>query len=1147
MVAPTVLNGAVLNCSAHSPFIPTLAAAVLDGSIWNRGAPEPHELPKLTIYLPTQNAVEPLKLAFLEAAPNGATFLPRIRVLGGSDPLEMFAAYGPAIVPAAALDLLEQALALPPAFDGLERQMQLAALIVQASHRLTGAGDMDEPLFTGIPAASAFTVAGQIASLIGEAHAQGADLARAAALDSSRASGHQQLSLQLLRAVLRGWQAHKARAGKLDREEHRNRLMAIEAEFIRQSDAPVIIAGSTGSVAATVGLMEAALSRPASAVVLYGLDIENWVDVKDFPEHPQHGLHQLLARLNVRAEGVRRLTPHPYPSPARGEGNGALSTRESAIQASLLPSREKDRMRGEYTHDACIKRSAFLSHTLRPAPATTAWAALIEQLKQDTADPLPGLSLIEAETVQDEAAAIALILRESLETPGQTAALVTPSESLLGRVRHVLAQWGLGAGPAAAHSADIFAARVTSCAASGKPEDFAGLLRHAADARFVRVAEIVDVGVLRQMWRPSALDGIPAALSRAQHAIASGEARHPAMRRIDAAEWEAARALAAEVIEALSPLTGLSDGATGGVTNNGHNPSPCPSPAPARLGELATWECPHPLADAAARLGEPATLKCPHPQADADGRGDACTTVATSSPLPEGEGQGEGSELRSMRDPRSGETRRSLQAWLTAHREVLSRLAALGIGAAAENCVLDSLERASGASFSLALEDYAALFEQAALARRNNAVESPHPRLLLRKPLDARLLIADVVVLGGLNEGSWPQASGPDPWLSRKDRAFVGLPPSERRVGQAAYDFTLLAAATPRAILTRAKKENGSLTRPSRWIARIKALVSGAGKAHALKPDQPWLTWVAAQRAPKELVPAFRPAPRPPLAARPRRLSVTAIETWFANPYAIYARQILGLEPLRRLDRTSDARDKGILYHAALHGFFQAYPKTLPDNAAAELLRELDKAAGELGFNLENAPFWRPRFARFAQWFAETEGERRAGVSLLKSEVGGKLRLDAPAGTFEITARADRIDRLGDGCLRIYDFKTSANTAKVSARRGAPQLALEGLLAKEGAFAGIPAGAAAELFYIVATGGEPPGEIVTLKGPCAEAIEAARAGTLQRIARFDDEATAYAYETRAIFGDKAENDPYAHLARAAEWSVEAEDSEGGDD
>ena len=125
------------------------------------------------------------------------------------------------------------------------------------------------------------------------------------------------------------------------------------------------------------------------------------------------------------------------------------------------------------------------------------------------------------------------------------------------------------------------------------------------------------------------------------------------------------------------------------------------------------------------------------------------------------------------------------------------------------------------------------------------------------------------------------------------------------------------------------------------------------------------------------------------------------------------------------------------------------------------------------------------------------------------------------AGPFEITARADRIDRLGDGQLRIYDFKTSANAAKVSAGRGAPQLALEGLLAKEGAFAGIPATSPS---FSISSRPEVsrPGEIVTLKMPCAEAIEAAYTGTFYRIARFDDEATPYAYETRAIFREKAE-------------------------
>lgn len=416
----------------------------------------------------------------------------------------------------------------------------------------------------------------------------------------------------------------------------------------------------------------------------------------------------------------------------------------------------------------------------------------------------------------------------------------------------------------------------------------------------------------------------------------------------------------------------------------------------------------------------------------------------------------------------------------------------------------------------------------------------------MRKPLDARLLAADVVVLGGLNEGSWPRISAPSPWLNRKDRAFVGLSPEERRIGLAAQDFAALAAVAPRVFLTRAKKVNGSLARPSRWIARLKALTAGAGKLDALQPETPWLSWTRLQRAPGKVTPAECPAPCPPLAARPRKLSVTAIETWFANPYAIYARHILRLEPLHRIGETHDARDKGILYHAALHRFFQDHPETLPVNAGEDLVRCLDNAADELGFNLENAPFWRPRFARFADWFTTTEGGRRTGILALKSEVGGKLKLDAAAGPFEVTARADRIDVCHGGAVRIYDFKTSANAANTSVRRCAPQLALEGLLVKEGAFAGISRGSDPELLYIVATGGEPPGEVVPLKVP-GEAIQAAATGLKHRIACFDDPETSYAFEIRAIFREKADNDPYAHLARVKEWSSGGDEEETGDE
>ena len=172
------------------------------------------------------------------------------------------------------------------------------------------------------------------------------------------------------------------------------------------------------------------------------------------------------------------------------------------------------------------------------------------------------------------------------------------------------------------------------------------------------------------------------------------------------------------------------------------------------------------------------------------------------------------------------------------------------------------LEQAAVRGFTLNLADYSDLFARIASERPERTPENPHPRLFLLKPLDARLLSADTIVLAGLNEGCWPQTPGPDPWLNRADRAFVGLPPQERRIGRSAHDFFSLAASAPQVILTRSKKENGSLTRPSRWVSRIKALAE-AGKTAALNTDRPWLDWVAGHGRP--VPPLQRPAPGPGL------------------------------------------------------------------------------------------------------------------------------------------------------------------------------------------------------------------------------------------------------------------------------------------
>jgi ATP-dependent helicase/nuclease subunit B len=1023
----------VLNCPSHASFLHSLASAILDGEIWQRGKPSPSDIPRLTIYLPTHGSVEPLKMAFLGLSPNGATFLPRIRVLGDSDPLDSFAAFGTTSHdPEAALALLEDAVALAQEAGDVERRIRLCFLVLKAARKLRSTqADFGETVFTNLSPRSALSAAAQIATLIGEMYSEGLDPRTIQKLDGFSGTGGEQQALQILKAVMKEWQAYKERSGKLDREERRNRMMAIESELVRLSDAPVIVAGSTGTIAATAQLMEAALARPQSAIVLHGLDLtcstETWNAIGAHPEHPHYGVHHLLGRLRVRRDSIRDLRPV-------FSEDAPLSKRGAAVGRGGRPDG---------------KRVEFLAEALRPASAMEGWAGYLANSHSVSERGQLGLSVIEGGSLQEEAAAIALILRESLEVEGQTAALVTPDEALLARVRHALERWGIaGGGEDTAHdTAGLFASRVALCAANGKPEDFVSLLRSAdgSKSREVRrFGELIDLAVLRQMWRPASVSGIPDALARAEHAVSSGEARHPSLRRMDAAEWGAARRFAAEILDALSPIV---------------------------------------------------------------------------APL----------------SPEAG-----LHVWANAHRLTLQRLEAFGIfggfGESGAAALLDELTTASLGPTEIDLLAYASLFSELAALREKRKERTVHPRIFLWKPLDARLLTADIVVLGGLNEGSWPQTASLDPWLSRRDREFLGLPPLDRRTGLAAHDFLSLAASARQVYLTRARKLNGSLSKPSRWISRIEALAKGAGLSDALRPGTPWLERARSARSPDAVQQASRPQPRPPLVARPRRLSVTAIETWFANPYALYARHILGLDPLRGVSEASDSRDKGILYHSALHKFFQDYPKTLPADAALQLVRRLDKAAAELGFNLENAPFWRPRFARFAEWFAETEAERRSGVTHLRSECGGKLTLDGPAGPFVVTARADRIDVLDNGDLRIYDFKTSANTAKTSANRGAPQLALEGLLAREGAFAGIAAGAEAELCYIVATGGEPPGEVVKTRSPAPEAIQAAYSGLVSRIVRFDDPQTPYAYEARAIFREKAEYDPYAHLARVQEWS-----------
>ncbi len=372
----------------------------------------------------------------------------------------------------------------------------------------------------------------------------------------------------------------------------------------------------------------------------------------------------------------------------------------------------------------------------------------------------------------------------------------------------------------------------------------------------------------------------------------------------------------------------------------------------------------------------------------------------------------------------------------------------------------------------------------------------------------------------------------------------MGLPAPEERIGDAAHIFASLLGVE-RVYLTRAAKIDGVPTVPSRWLLRLQALLEGLGKTAA--PDQPWLDWAHARNAldgpPR---PVRAPQPRPPVAMRPRQLSVTTIEKWIANPYAIFAERILELAPLPALGQKPDAALRGQIVHEALSRFARAFPSELPADVYAELMKLAEGALADSTGSPRVAAFWAPRFARFAAWFAETERGRRAGIDKSIAEVDGAMVLEGPAGAFTLKARADRIDA-GKAGLVITDYKTAAGlaTLKRRAEQGeAPQLPLEAAIALSGGFTGLPTQSVAALRYISASGGEPAGDQVSLNGGDPAALAArAKEGLVRLIARFDSAETPYRALRRARFTFAYKYDAYAHLARVAEWSAETIEEE----
>ncbi len=956
------------------------------------------------VYLPTRRAARALAVAMLEGAgerraeaPRTA-LLPRILPLGDVDEDELLlSADMEALAKGPSVD--EVLPAMPP----LPRLFLLAGLMNEWA-ALPEAAEWQLAAHIRGHSGAAVRLARSLARLIDQFDNEELPLAKIDALLNEgpfwpERPEHRLAAQHFISFLARRYPQELERRRMQGPAQRRARLIRLHAQWLKAHPpaTPVIAAGSTGTLPATAELLATIAGLPTGCVILPGLDLfmdeESWRALG--PGHAQYGMKRLLERLGVSRAQVGVL-----------HGDVCLPPEKAAtIYADPSP------------QDARLCRQVLFSEALRPVETTHEWLHRVKDLEFQLQNGARNLHLLRAPTRRVEALSIALIMREALEHPGRTCMLVTPDRKLARAVRAELARWNVqvddSAGQPLVDTPPGIFLRLLCEAALNEfaPPYLAALLAHPLTCMgrrrvdCARAAEDLQLAVLRPLRRFRGLASLPEA-ARERHMEASGAdgwREHPNVRALPGERWDDLLRLAEDMARKLAPLERTFGR---GVRQSAR-------------GLLRT------LLEVAENIATPP--------------GETCL-------LWRGE---------------TGE--------------------ALGLALA------EILHHAHDAP-KLTPADFTAFLLSELAGRPVRPHQPTHARLRILGLLEARLLRADVMILAGLNEGIWPEEAQNDPWLNRKDREYLKLPVPERKIGLSAHDF-VQAASGAQVWMTFSERVEQRPAEPSRWIVRLEALLKAAGLDKALEADA-WPLRLALrlderlaarkrdvtareadeadeaedlEPAALAAVAALRPAPvppprpMPPAHLRPRRYSASRIRTLLQNPYAIFARQILRLEKLKDLEARPTPDLFGTVVHAALEEFVRRHPRTLPDQPERALLELMVRMHEEHIGDAAHLEQVRERLARMADWFVrECERSWRDGdFERALPECEGTLKFTVGEQTcpFELTARADRIDLLANGGLRIIDYKTGNPPAKKMTSPGYdPQLDLEAAIAANGGF-----------------------------------------------------------------------------------------------
>ncbi|MBV9395020.1 MAG: double-strand break repair protein AddB [Methylobacteriaceae bacterium] len=496
---------------------------------------------------------------------------------------------------------------------------------------------------------------------------------------------------------------------------------------------------------------------------------------------------------------------------------------------------------------------------------------------------------------------------------------------------------------------------------------------------------------------------------------------------------------------------------------------------------------------------------------------------------------------QSLAPLRERDTPADLQWWIATHRAVLDAVrpkrAAASEDEAALQTLFDEFAAAPAPKMRFDLESYSAFFDRISAERMLRGAASAHPRLQILGLLEARLISADIVLLGGLDETIWPPAANTDAFLNRPMRQALGLTPPERRIGQTAHDF-IMALGAPDVVISRAVKRGGAPTIPSRFLQRLDALAGDAIPACRERGNR-LLHFARRMDAPAAIRKIPRPTPRPPIGLRPQKLSVTRIETLRRDPYAIYAESILRLKALEPLNFEPGARERGTHMHKALEEFTRAHRiGTLPRDARDRLIALLREKLTDFARDADFQAFDWPRIEKAVGFYLSYESERGPLLQSILVEQRGEITMALEDGSrFTLSAEADRIEIAQNGCVRVVDYKTGTPPGLEEVRVGfAPQLTLEAAMIAEGAFPEIGVREANEALYLKLGGGE-GGKQIKLewkKYRFAEIVARHRRELQILLNQFRDEKTPYIPRPFPKYASKYSD--YDHLARVKEWS-----------